>query len=748
MERRPDPRVATLLALAALAAGCSEQAGNGLTRDQALSRGAAVAPAAAAAPIAYPATAKGDVVDEYHGTKVADPYRWLEEYSDQTKSWIDAQNQVTSAYLAAIPQRDAIARRLTELWNFERFSIPSKEGGRYFYSRNNGLQNQSVLLTAQSLGDEPRVLLDPNTMSKDGTVALSGTVPSKCGKFLAYGVADAGSDWNTWRVIEIDSGKPVGEPLKWIKFGGATWTADSSGFFYSRYDEPQGDKLKAINENQKIFYHKLGTPQSQDVLVYARPDKPKWYLFSGVTDDGKYLVIYAQGPESINNAVFYKDLSAPDAPVVELLNQFDARYSVIDNDGPVFYVQTDKDAPKGRVVAIDLREAKGGVLTAAREVIPQQKEAVQGVSYVGGVLFAEYLRDAQSVVRRFSTEGKDLGDVKLPGIGSVGGFGGKKTDTETFYSFTNYSTPASIYRYDIKTGQSTVFRQPKVAFNPDDYATEQVFFTSKDGTRVPMFVTSRKGLKRDGSNPTLLYGYGGFNISLTPGFSPATLQWLEMGGVYAVANIRGGGEYGTEWHKAGTQLSKQNVFDDFIAAAEYLVDKRYTQPARLAIQGGSNGGLLVGAAITQRPDLFGAALPAVGVMDMLRFHKFTVGQGWIPDYGSSDDPAQFKALLAYSPLHNLKPGVCYPPTLVTTADHDDRVYPAHSFKFAAALQDAQGCANPTLIRIETRAGHGAGKPTGKRIEEAADVWAFLVKTLGMSPTIPAGPAPAGASAQR
>lgn len=736
-------RTIALLTLTAGTAlvGCQavQNAGQAITREAALAQGAPKSPAAPTTAIAYPPAARGDVVEDLHGTKVADPYRWLEEYTPETNAWIAAQEAMTTSYLKAIPQRDQIEKRLTKLWNYERFSIPFKEGGRYFYGRNDGLQNQSVFLTAGTLSDQPRVLLDPNTFSKDGTIALAGTAPSKCGKYIAYGTADGGSDWNTWRVIEIDSGKQVGSDLNWIKFGGASWLPDSSGFFYSRYDEPAPgtDKLKAANENQKIFFHKLGDDQSKDTLVYARPDKPKWYLFGGATDDGNYQIIFASGPESINDAVFYRDLKTAGAPVVELLNQFDAKYSFIDNDGPIFYLTTDKDAPKGKLVAIDIREAKGGVLTNPRVIIPEQAESLQSVSYVGGRFFAEYLKDAQSVVRQYSPEGKDLGNVKLPGIGSVGGFGGRKTDMETFYSFSNYSTPATAYRYDIKTGESTIFKQPKVDFNPADYESKQIFYKSKDGTRVPMFITHKKGLKLDGSNATLLYGYGGFNVSITPGFSPATLQWMEMGGIYAVANIRGGGEYGSEWHKAGTQLNKQNVFDDFIAAAQWLIDNKYTQPAKLAIQGGSNGGLLVGAAITQRPDLFGAALPAVGVMDMLRFHKFTVGAGWIPDYGSADDAEQFKALYAYSPLHNLKQGVCYPPTLVTTADRDDRVHPAHSFKFAAALQAAQGCTNPTLIRIETRAGHGAGKPTSKRIEEAADIWAFLVKNLGMNPTFPA-----------
>jgi len=733
-------RPAALLSIAALTAlGCQEtkQVVQSARNELTGTRVAAVSKAAPSTPLAYPSAAKSDTTDTYHKEKVADPYRGLEEYTDSTNAWIEAQNKVTFAYLEAIPQRAAIKSRLTQLWNYERFTAPFKEGGRYFYSRNDGLQNQSVFFTTKSIADSGRMLLDPNTMSKDGTVALAGTVPSKDGKYLAYATADAGSDWNIWRVIEIDSGKQVGEDLKWIKFGGATWTKDSAGFYYSKYEKPTGDALKAVNENQKIYHHKLGDPQDKDTLIYARPDHPKWYLFSGVTDAGDYLMVFPDDPDTINSAIYYKDLATPDAPVVELLNKWDAKYGFVDNDGPIFYLTTDKDAPRQKLIAIDIRQAKDGVLTNPRVIIPEAKETLQGVSYVGGKFFATYLQDAKSVVRVYSPEGKSLGEVQLPGLGTVGGFGGKKNETETFYSFTNYNTPPTIYRYDTNTGKSEVYKQPKVPFNSGDYESKQVFYTSKDGTKVPMFITHKKGLKLDGSNPTLLYGYGGFNISLTPGFSPANLQWMEMGGVYAVANLRGGGEYGTDWHKAGTRTNKQNVFDDFIAAGEWLISNKYTQPKRLAIQGGSNGGLLVGACMTQRPDLYGACLPAVGVMDMLRFQKFTVGAGWKADYGDSEaKEEEFKAIRAYSPYHNIKKGVCYPPTLITTADHDDRVYPAHSFKFAAALQEAQACNNPTLIRIEVRAGHGAGKPTSKRIDEAADLWSFLVKNLDFSPAIP------------
>jgi prolyl oligopeptidase len=692
--------------------------------------GASVMASEARDHIVYPAARRSDHVDTYHGVAVPDPYRWLEELdSAETKAWVDAENKATFAYLETLPNRTAIKERLTALWNYERYGVPAKEGGRYFFTRNDGLQNQAVLFAVPRLDATPEVLIDPNTLSKDGTVALAGTAVSEDGKYLAYGVAEAGSDWNTWKVRSVDTAQDLADTLRWVKFSGASWTKDGKGFYYSRYAEPvAGAELKNVNLDQKIYFHKLGTPQAEDALVYERKDQPEWLLSGTVTEDGHYLVIGVAQGKTVNTALFYKDLQAPGAPVVELLPKFDAQYGFVGNDGPVFWVQADKDAPRGRVFAIDTRKPEPKDWA---EVIPESKDALQGVSVVGERFFASYLKDARSVVRTIDLRGKPLGEVALPGIGTVGGFSGKRADTETFFFFTSYTTPTTIYRYDVAAGQSHVFRAPKVAFDAAAYETRQVFYKSKDGTKVPMFLTHKKGLKLDGQNPTLLYGYGGFNIPLTPAFSISNLAWLERGGVYAVANLRGGGEYGESWHQAGTRLQKQNVFDDFMAAAEWLIAHKITSTPRLAIEGGSNGGLLVGAVLTQRPELFGAAIPAVGVMDMLRFHKFTIGWAWVSDYGSSDDPKEFAALRAYSPYHNLKKGTCYPPTLVTTADHDDRVFPAHSFKFAAALQDAQGCDQPVLIRIETRAGHGAGKPTAKIIEEAADVWAFLLHALGV-----------------
>lgn len=678
----------------------------------------------------YPATRTMEQVDVYHGVAVSDPYRWLEDdNSAETKSWVEAQNAVTFRYLEGIPQREPLKQRFKELWNYERYGTPFRHGGRYFFSKNDGLQNQNVLYTMTSLDAEPRVLLDPNTLSTDGTVALAGLAISDDGNLLAYGLATAGSDWTEWKVRDVQTGKDLSDHLKWVKFSGASWTKDGKGFFYSRYDEPpEGARLTKVNYFHKLYYHRLGTPQSEDKLVYHRPDQKEWGFRGSVTEDGRYLIITATHGTDPRNRVFYQDLTKPDAPVVELLNDFDADYSFIDNDGPVFWFRTDLKAPRGRVIAIDTTKPERANW---REVIPESAETLRGVNTLNHSFVCVYLKDARSQVKTFTLDGTFLREIELPGLGSAGGFGGKRTDTETFYSFTSFTVPGTIYRHDFQTGASAVFRQPKVDFNPAEYETRQVFYTSKDGTRVPMFITHRKGLKQDGTNPTYLYGYGGFNIPLTPGFSVANLVWMEMGGVYAVANLRGGGEYGEQWHKAGTKLQKQNVFDDFIGAAEWLVANKYTSPRKLAIGGGSNGGLLVGACMTQRPELFGAALPAVGVMDMLRFHKFTIGWAWTSDYGSAENEEEFKALYAYSPLHNLRPGVRYPATLITTADHDDRVVPAHSFKFAAALQAAHAGRNPVLIRIETKAGHGAGKPTAKIIEESADRWAFLVKALDM-----------------
>ncbi|MBX7218841.1 MAG: prolyl oligopeptidase family serine peptidase [Blastocatellia bacterium] len=684
-------------------------------------------------PLAYPAAKRVEQVDDYHGTKVADPYRWLEDPdSAETKAWVEAENQLTYGFLNQIPTRETIKQRLTKLWNFERYSVPFKQGDRYFYSKNNGLQNQSVLYTVKSLEGEPQMLLDPNTLSADGTVALNGISMSDDGKLMAYGLSASGSDWVEFHVRDVETSKDLPDVIKWVKFSGASWAKDGSGFFYGRYDEPKsGNQFQNVNYFQKLYFHRIGTPQSEDKLVYQRTeeDKKEWQFGGGVSDDGKYLIINVSQGTDTKNRLYYKDLTQPDAKVVELLNDFDASYNFIDNDGPVLWFLTDLKAPRGKLIAIDTRHPER---SNWKELIPEAAETLQNVSVVGDRFVASYLKDAHTQVKIFHLDGKFDREVAFPGLGTAGGFGGKRKDTETFYSYNSFTTPASVYRYDMATGKSTVFRQPKVDFNPADYETKQVFYKSKDGTKIPMFISHKKGLKLNGQNPTLLYAYGGFNISLTPNFSVGNLVWMEMGGVFAQPNLRGGGEYGEAWHKAGTKLQKQNVFNDFIAAAEWLIANKYTSTPKLAISGGSNGGLLVGACITQRPDLYGAALPAVGVMDMLRFQKFTIGWAWTSDYGSSDNPEEFKALHAYSPLHNIKAGTAYPPTLVTTADHDDRVVPGHSFKFAAAMQAAQQGPNPVLIRIETKAGHGAGKPTAKVIEELADKWGFLTKVLNMN----------------
>lgn len=678
----------------------------------------------------YPATRKGEQVDNYHGTEVADYYRWLENPdSTETKAWVEAQNKVTFNFLEQIPAKDNIKKRLTKLWDYEKYGVPFQEGSRYFYFKNNGLQNQSVLYTLKNIDDKPTILLNPNKLSEDGTVALSGVSISDDGKYLAYGISIAGSDWQEWKVRNIETGEDLKDNLKWIKFSGASWTNDSKGFFYSRYDEPnEKTKLEDVNYYQKLYYHQLGQPQSSDTLIYERSDEKKWGFNGSVTEDGSYLIISVWLGTDSKNLVFYKDLTNPSSEVIELISKFESSYNLIDNDENIFYFQTDLKAPRGRAIAIDINKPEP---KHWQEIIPQTEETLESVGTLNNQFVAEYLKDARSQIKIYDLKGAFVREVELPGIGSIGGFNGKKTDTETFYVFTSYTTPGTIYRYDMVTGKSTVFREPKVDFNADNYETKQIFYKSKDGTQVPMFIIHKKGIKLDGNNPTYLYGYGGFNVSLTPSFSVSSLIWMEMGGVYVVANIRGGGEYGEEWHQAGIKDKKQNVFDDFISAAEWLIDNGYTKSEKLAIAGGSNGGLLVGACMTQRPDLFGAALPAVGVLDMLRFHKFTIGWAWVPEFGSSEKPEEFKTLYAYSPLHNLKPGTAYPATLITTADHDDRVVPAHSFKFAAALQAAHDGEAPVLIRIETKAGHGAGKPTAKIIEEVADKWAFLVKTLGV-----------------
>jgi prolyl oligopeptidase len=686
------------------------------------------------APLVYPNAKRVDQVDDYHGTKVADPYRWLEDAdSADTHEWVEAENKLTFSYLDKIPYRSAIRERLLKLWNYERFTIPEQRGGRYFFQHNNGLQNQNVVLVADSLSAEPRLLLDPNTLSADGTVALTAAAVTDDGKLMAYGTAASGSDWQEWHVRDVDSGKDLPDQIRWVKFSAASWSKDGKGFFYSRYDEPTGTALRDANYFQKLYYHRVGTPQSDDKLIYERPDNKEMLFSGGVSDDGHYLVIHVSQGTSPKNRLYYKDLSQADAPVVRLLDDFDAQYLFLGNDGPIFWIQTDLDAPRGRLIAIDTRHPERANW---KTIVPQGPDKLESSHVVDNQFLLSYLKDARSEVRVYDLAGKFLRNVDLPGIGTTAGFEGKRTDKETFYSYTSFISPTIIYRYDPETGKSSIFRQPKVDFDSSKYETRQIFYTSKDGTRVPMFLTYKKGLKLDGQNPTMLYAYGGFDISMTPGFSVQTAVWLEMGGIYALPNLRGGGEYGEDWHLAGTKARKQNVFDDFIAAAEWLIANKYTSPSRLAIRGGSNGGLLVGACLTQRPDLYGATLPLVGVMDMLRFQKFTIGWAWTSDYGSSDDAEDFKALYAYSPLHNLKLGTKYPPTLIATADHDDRVVPGHSFKFAATMQADQGGPAPVLIRIETKAGHGAGKPISKQVDEAADEWAFVAHNLKMNVSLP------------
>jgi prolyl oligopeptidase len=698
----------------------------------------AASPTTGPARLSYPPTKTVDQVDVLHGVKVADPYRWLEDLdSEETAAWVAAQNQLTSTYLSAIPARERIRERLTQLWNYEKYDAPTKVGGRYFFAKNDGLQNQSVIYTLDRLDGTPRLLIDPNTLSGDGTVALTAYSVSEDGKRVAYGLSSAGSDWEEWRVRDVATGQDLPDRIQWVKFSTTAWTHDHQGFFYSRYDQPKpGEQPEKANYFQKLYYHRLGTDQREDRLVYERPDHKDWGFLAHVTEDGRYLIVQVWKGTEIENGILYQDLAHPESGVTPLLDAFDASYTFLGNDGPIFWFQTNLGAPRGRVVAIDTRHP---ARDHWREVLPQMPETLEGVSVLNDSFVALYLKDAYSHVQVFDLAGKPLRKLAFPGLGSAVGFTGRRQDQETFYVFTSFTSPATVYRYDLVSGKSAIFRQPKVAFDSSRFATRQVFYTSKDGTRVPMFITAKKGLALDGKNPTLLYGYGGFNVAVTPSFSVANLVWMEMGGVYAVANLRGGGEYGEDWHQAGAKLKKQNVFDDFIAAAEWLIEHRYTTTDRLAVSGRSNGGLLIGAALTQRPDLFGAAWVGVGVLDMLRFHKFTIGWGWVSDYGSPDDPREFKALYAYSPYHNLRPGTHYPPTLITTADHDDRVVPAHSFKFAAAMQKAQGGPAPVLLRIETRAGHGSGKPTSKQIEEATDGFAFLVRQLGMQDGLPSAP---------
>jgi prolyl oligopeptidase len=675
----------------------------------------------------YPPSPDGSVVDVLHGVPVRDPYRWLEDSnSRETQAWITAQNRLTRSYLDALPGRPAIRARLRELWDFERFELPFERGGRYFYFHNSGLQNQPVLFWLASLNAAPQLLLDPNLSSPDGTVALTHVVPSEDGQLIAYGLSRAGSDWTEWRVRHVADARDLPDLLLWSKFSSVAWLKDRSGFYYSRYDEPKpGATFSETNYFNKLYFHRLGQAQAEDRLIYERRDEAKWSFGATATRDGRYVVISASEGTDPKNAVLLLDLKRPSAAPIELVPKIEASYSFIGNRGSKFWFHTDRDAARGKIVSVDVAHPQPSFI----EVVAEQPETLRQVERVGGKFVANYLQDAHALVKIFGDAGALEQVVALPGLGTVWLAEGDDTRSETFFSYESFHDPRRLLRYDVAAKTSEVFRKPQLKFDADAYETEQVFFPSKDGTRISMFITRKKGLVAGPSTPCLLYGYGGFSISITPSFSVGHLAWLELGGVLAVPNLRGGGEYGEKWHEAGKKAHKQNVFDDFIAAAEYLVKERLTSRAKLAIAGRSNGGLLVGAMLAQRPDLFGAALPGVGVMDMLRFHKFTIGWTWIDDYGSPDDPEDFKVLRAYSPLHNLRPGLKYPATLITTADHDDRVVPAHSFKFAAALQHAQAGDAPTLIRIETRAGHGAGIPTDKRIDEIADQWAFLLAEL-------------------
>ncbi len=678
-------------------------------------------------PFSYPKTRADDFVEELHGQQVPDPYRWMEDLeSDEIRQWIEAQNELTFGFLEQSPLREKIKARMTELWNYEKYSPPSKRGGRYFFTHNDGLQNQNVLFWMSSLDEDPRELLDPNTLSEDGTVALSGAAVSWDGRYLAYGLSEAGSDWQTWHIRRVDDGEDLEDTIEWVKFSGASWDGANQGFFYSRYDAPEGAALKQANYFHKLYYHKMGTPQSEDRLVYERPDQKEWGFNGEVTEDGHYLIIYVWHGTATEIAVYYLDLKDPDAGVVELLPNFDAEYKLVGNDGTLFYFKTDHSAPQNRLIAIDINQPD---VAHWKQLIPETGDKLEYVDFVGHRFICTYLHHAAYQVRFYKIDGTPDGELALPGLGTVMGFSGRSDDPETFYTFSSFTTPGTVYRLDVATRKVEVFRKPDVAFNPEDYLTEQVFYESRDGTQVPLFLSRRKDAQLDGDIPTYLYGYGGFNIALPVSFSVPNLVWMEMGGLYAQAHLRGGGEYGREWHEAGMKHNKQNVFDDFIAAAEFLIEKGTTRTERLAIGGRSNGGLLVGACMTQRPDLFGVCLPNVGVMDMLRFHKFTIGWAWVSDYGSPDDPEEFQTIRAYSPYHNIQEGTFYPPTLVLTGDHDDRVFPAHSFKFAAALQKAQAGDAPVLIRIETRAGHGAGKPTAKLIEEFSDMWTFALAHL-------------------
>jgi prolyl oligopeptidase len=694
----------------------------------------------AQAQVKYPETKKENVVDDYHGVKVGDPYRWLEDdNSADTKDWVQRENAVTSDYLSKIPYRDKIKKRLEELWNYPKYGAPFRKGDYYYFYKNDGLQNQSVLYRQKTLSGKPEVFIDPNKLSKEGIAALNGISFSKSGKYFAYFISMAGSDWVIGRVMETATKKILADEIKWSKFGGADWNGDD-GFYYSGYDKPdENSKMVKQNDFNKVFYHKMGTDQSTDKLIYEDKDHPLRYFGAGLTEDGRFLLLSISAGTS-GSEIWYRDMKDPTQNNFKLLIPgFSTEAGVVDNVGDKLLVRTNEDAPNYKLVLVD---PKHPGKENWKTVIPEKAEAMQGVNTGGGYLFADYLKDASTRVYQYSYEGRLLREVKLPGIGTAGGFGSERKNHSFFYSFSSFNSPPSFYQYNVDNGQSTLYKKTEVKISTEDFVTEQVFFTSKDGAKVPMFLTYKKGMVRNGQNPVLLYGYGGFNIPITPGFSTSNSFFIEQGGIYAVVTLRGGSEYGEAWHKAGMLDKKQNVFNDFIGAAEYLIKEKYTNNQKIAIRGGSNGGLLVGAAMTQRPDLFKVAIPQVGVMDMLRFHRFTVGWGWAVEYGNADSASQFPFIYKYSPYHNLRVGTNYPATLVTTADHDDRVVPAHSFKFAARLQEYNAGNNPVLIRIDSNAGHGGGKPTSKQIDEAADIWSFVMYNLGMNYREPAKPATA------
>jgi prolyl oligopeptidase len=682
----------------------------------------------------YPETKKTDLVEDYFGTKVADPYRWMESLdSPDVAEWVAAQNAVTSAYLSRLPLRDHFKQRITELWNYPKVSIPIREGGRYFFQKNSGLQRQAPLYLRETLAADSRLVLDPNLLSPDGSLSLTQWMPSPDGRLLAYGISEGGADWRTVYLREIDTGKDLTDSVKWVRFSGISWTRDAKGFFYSRYPEPpKGKVLEAALSGQTLYYHRIGMPQSQDMLIYSRPDMPTWFVSGGVTEDGRYLLIFVSRGSENNNRLYYSDLVNPQtpqigAPVKPLVETDDAEFMAFGNEGSTLFLRTDRDAPNRRIIAFDVNRPEPGQW---KTVVPEKKESIEGVRLIGGRIVVQYLVDVQSRLSLFGLDGEVQGDIVLPGTGTVAGLNGREDSAEILYYFTSPLFPTTVYSYDPETRQHTPFEASKPPVDVSQFETKLLSATSKDGTRVPFFLTSRKGLTLDGSHPTMMYGYGGFSVCVQPTYHTDVPAWLELGGIWVTVNMRGGGEYGEEWHKAGRLEKKQNVFDDFIAVAEQLVKDKYTSPERLGMMGGSNGGLLVGVVEQQRPDLFAVALPAVGVMDMLRYDKFTGGRAWVTEYGSSSDADQFAYLIKYSPVHNAKPGVCYPATLVTTADHDDRVVPSHSFKFTAAMQAAQDCARPILIRVEVRGSH-AYRPTDKKIAELADVWAFAAVEMGV-----------------